>query len=116
VARRFVLVLIAALVAAGCSAGPDTSKAPRTVYVVEQIMPRGKLVASGLADGSIKAEQLPGDLVAEGALTNVDDVGCRVVATDLPVGTIMRQSYVVDASALGLTSGLTNDSVRPKDC
>jgi flagella basal body P-ring formation protein FlgA len=79
----------------------------KTAYVVERVLPIGKLVAEASDDGSIQKREMPGDVVPDDGVTSVDDLRCLVAATDIPAGAVVRRSMFVEPSKLGLERGLT---------
>jgi hypothetical protein len=123
VSRRFVLPVVVVAVAVfgagltgGCSRDGEAAKrSKQSVFVIERIVPIGKLVAAASADGSIQKREIPGDVVPEDAVTTLDDVRCLVAARDLPIGSVVRRSMLVEPSKLGLEHGLTGDS-SPTSC
>ncbi len=113
VPARIVLVTLVGVAAilTGCtrSTAPDAN-ASTTAWVVEKVMPVGKLVGAGLDDGTLKQKQFPADVVPPDALVTVDGIHCDVAASDLPAGTILRKGSFVEPSKLGLAKGLTTGS------
>jgi flagella basal body P-ring formation protein FlgA len=79
----------------------------KTAYVVERVVPIGKLVGEASDDGSIQKREMPGDVVPDDGVTSVDDLRCLVAATDIPAGAVVRRSMFVEPSKLGLERGLT---------
>ena len=111
-ARVLLVALVGvAAILTGCTRSTATdANASTTAWVVEKVMPAGKLVGAGLDDGSLKQKQFPADIVPADALVTVDGIHCDVAAADLPAGTILRKSSFVDPAKLGLAKGLTTGS------
>jgi len=76
-------------------------------YVVERLVPFGKLVGAASEDGSIQKRPLPADLAPEDAVTDLEGMRCLVAARDLPLGTMLRRDMFVAPSDVGLERGLT---------
>jgi hypothetical protein len=110
-----VLLAIVAGFGGGCSRDNEAAKrSKQSVFVIERIVPIGKLVAAASADGSIQKREIPGDVVPDDAVTTLD-VRCLVAARDLPIGSVVRRSMLVEPAKLGLEHGLTGDS-SPTSC
>ena len=105
--RPLAVVLSLAFLIAGCSRSGGGDSSSTSAWVVEKVMPAGKLVVAGTEDGSIKQKQFPADIVPADALTDVEGVRCDVAAFDLPAGTILRRGSFVAPAKLGLDKGLT---------
>ena len=60
------------------------SEALVEVYVVDQLVPKG--AAAETIKASVSVEQIPARLEQPGAITDLDDVGANVAATDLQPG------------------------------
>jgi hypothetical protein len=112
------VVTAVVLAGAGCRKDdPDARKHLRIrTLVVERLVPIGKAAVTANGDGSLRIDEVPGDLVPEDALSSVDDVKCLVAAQGLPRGTVLRRSMFVEPEKLGLTVGLTGGTDRPAGC
>jgi len=112
------LVVLLVLAGAACRReDPEARKRMKIkTLVVERLVPIGKAAITASADGSLRVDELPGDLVPEDNLENVDDIKCLVAAEGLPRGTVIRRSMFVEPAKLGLPVGLTGGTDRPAGC
>lgn len=120
---RLIVVgcLAASLLLAVTACRTDDPEARRHMkiktLVVERLVPIGKAAVTASTDGSLRVDEVPGDLVPEDALTSIDDsVKCLVAAQGLPRGTVIRRSMFVEPAKLGLSVGLTGGTDRPAGC
>ncbi len=114
------IVAIATIFGVGLSScrrdGSGESLAKVQVLVVERIVPRGKLLAAAMNDGSIRLSEIPGDVAPADAVSDASGLRCLVVSDSLPNGTILRRSFLVEPAAIGLDRGLTDGTTRPQGC
>jgi len=114
------LVVLAACigVAGGCKDDRDAKRGTKqSAYVVERIVPFGKLVGVAVDDGSVLQREMPGDIVPDDAVSSVDDdLRCQVAVRDLPIGTVLRRSMFAEPSKVGLERGLTEHTAQPTGC
>ncbi len=114
------LLVVGVLVAIGATAcrrgGDDDPHRKIQVLVVSRVVPQGKLVAAAMNDGSFTLTEVPADVAPADALTEVNDLRCLVVGQSLPNGTIVRRSFLVEPSRIGLDRGLTDGTARPQGC
>lgn len=114
------LTLTVAVAVVGCAktdevaAGRSTER--RVAYVTSKVMPTGRTVRAAVADGSITATEVPGDLVTDEPLEDTTSVECLVAVRAIPAGTILRRSMFGPAESIGLDDGLTDGTTVDGEC
>jgi len=112
--------LVVAATVAGCAKveedGPSASREVQATYVAARIIPQGKTVRAAVADGSIIATEVPGDVISDEALADTKTVECLVVGRAVPSGTLLRRSMFVNPESLGIDTGLTDGTTVDDSC
>lgn len=113
-------ILVVAMAVAGCAkvedAGPAVSRDAQVTYVTARLIPQGKTVRAAVADGSITATEVPGDVISDEALADTKTVECLVAGRAVPSGTLLRRSMFVTPESLGIDKGLTDGTTVDSSC
>lgn len=105
---------------AGCAKTEEppasASRDPQIAYVAAKLIPPGKTVRAADGDGSIELAEVPGDIIGGDGIEDTSSIECLVAGRAIPAGTLLRRSFFVQASELGLDRGLTDGTTPDSSC